>query len=193
MPPEDRHIWAVLTLEPASGKGNLLTYRDPRRFGVLEVTRKPEFRERLGVDPFDAAFDPDAVAAAMARRRAPIKMVLLDQRIVAGLGSIYADELCFLAGVYPTTPACDVPADRLAIIVNQMRPLLERAIAARGATIQGSPYRDVFGVAEEFRPQAYGRGGLPCTRCGTTMEWARVGGGKNGRSYTYCPVCQPVK
>lgn len=191
-PPADRHVWAALTMEPGWLGGDVLIFRDPRRLGVLEVTQSPRFRERLGVDPFDPAFDPEMVAEAIARRHAPIKMVLLDQRIVAGLGSIYADELCFIAGVYPTTPASDVPRDRLAMIVREMRPLLERAIAARGATIDGSPYRDLFGVAEEFRPQAYGRGGKPCPRCGTTMERARVGGGQRGRSYTYCPACQPA-
>src|SRR5215207_4352026 len=76
--PVDRHVWAALALEPnGQRKDDLLVYRDPRRFGVIEVSEQPTFRERLGVDPFDARFDPELVAREIARRRAPIKMVLL--------------------------------------------------------------------------------------------------------------------
>jgi formamidopyrimidine-DNA glycosylase len=189
----ERHVWAALALEPhGQGNGDLLVYHDPRRFGVIEVSERPTFRERMGVDPFDARFDPDLVASEMARRRAPIKMVLLDQRLIAGIGSIYADELCAIAGVHPGTRACDVSAEKLATIATQVRPLLQEAIAARGATLERSPYQDLFGVAKAFQPRAYGRGGKPCTACGTTMAWARLGAGKRGRSYTYCPACQPA-
>jgi formamidopyrimidine-DNA glycosylase len=190
--PPDRHIWAALSLAPDGPKpDDLLIYRDPRRFGVIEVSELPDFRERLGVDPFDARFDPDRVMGEIARRRAPIKMVLLDQQLIAGIGSIYADELCALAGVHPATRACDVSHTKLGLIVSQVRPLLERAIAARGATLERSPYQDIFGVGRAFQPRAYGRSGKPCLTCGATMEWSRIGAGKRGRSYTYCPACQP--
>jgi formamidopyrimidine-DNA glycosylase len=188
------HVWAAFAFESDDGRtGDLLVYRDPRRFGVIEVSERPTFRERLGVDPFDARFDPDRIAHQIARRRAPIKTVLLDQQLIAGIGSIYADELCALAGVHPATRACDLPPDRLAVILAQMRPVLEQAIAARGATLERSPYQDLFGVGKAFRPRAYGRSGKPCLSCGTTMERARLGSGKRGRSYTYCPACQPQR
>ncbi len=187
-----RHVWAALQLEPdARNPNDLLIYRDPRRFGVIEVTQRPSYRDRMGVDPFDDRFDPDEIARAIAKRRAPIKMVLLDQRIIAGLGSIYADELCFAAGVYPETRASDIPPERLAALVAEIRPMLERAIAGEGARLDQSPYQDIFGRARTFYPKAYGRGGEPCVACGTPLESARVGEGRRGRSYAYCPACQP--
>jgi formamidopyrimidine-DNA glycosylase len=189
----DRHVWAALALAPDVQEiDDLLIYRDPRRFGVVEVSERPTFRDRLGVDPFDAQFDADRVVNEMARRRAPIKMVLLDQRLIAGIGSIYADELCSLGGVHPATRSCDVPPEKLAMIVAQVRPLLAQAIAARGATLERSPYQDLFGVGKTFQPRAYGRAGKPCLSCGTTMVRERLGAGKRGRSYTYCPACQPA-
>ncbi len=187
-----RHVWAALQLEPDPAIAHdLLIYRDPRRFGVVEVAERPDFRARMGVDPFDERFDPRQVALAIGKRRAPIKMVLLDQRIIAGLGSIYADELCFAAGIHPETRACDVPAERLAALVAEIRPMLERAIAGEGARLDRSPYQDLFGRVGTFNPRAYGRGGKPCVACGTPMQSARVGEGRRGRSYAYCPACQP--
>lgn len=186
------HSWIALALGPHRLTDRaLLVYRDPRRLGSIEAAEHPFDRRQIGIDPFDPDFDPAIIAAQIARRRAPIKSVLLNQHLIAGLGSIYADELCFLAGVNPRTPAAQVPRESLARMLSEVRPLLQRAIAGHGATLDRSPYQDIFGTARTFLPRAYGRAGEPCVSCGAGMVRERLGNGSRGRTYTYCPVCQP--
>jgi formamidopyrimidine-DNA glycosylase len=120
-------------------------------------------------------------------RRAAVKAVLLDQRVVAGLGNIYADEALWRARVSPLLPAQDLDADQVRRLQRAIRAALRTGIERQGSTL--SEYRTPDGSAgamqEEFR--VYGRDGLPCRRCGTTITKTRVG----GRGTWYCPRCQP--
>ena len=167
-------------------------YNDPRRFGTLELFTRAEagayLAARLGPEPLDPAWTAADLHRHLRRRSAPLKAVLLDQRVVAGLGNIYVDEACFLAGARP-----DLSADRVTLpaaerLVDAIRERLAEAIEVGGSTLRD--YRgvegEVGGMQERFL--AYGRAGLPCLRCGTTMRGARIA----GRGTSWCPHCQPA-
>lgn len=173
-----------------AGLAGPVSYNDPRRFGTLLLGTHGEVAEhldaRLGPEPLEAGWTAKQLYATLRTRRAPLKAVLLDQRVVAGLGNIYVDEACFLAGVRP-----DAPADRISLaaarrLVDAVRARLQEAIGVGGSTLRD--YRgvegEVGGMQERF--VAYGRAGLPCVTCGTVMRGARVG----GRSTSWCPRCQ---
>lgn len=185
-PPDRKHVHAALLFE----NGSQLLFTDPRTFGAVGVSRDLPFLQELGPEPLDANFDEAALVAQLKKRTAKIKSVLLDQKTVAGLGNIYADELCFLARVHPATPANQVPRQKLRFLVSQMKPVLERAIAARGATLKDGGYQDLFGTSGEYFPLAYGRTGEPCQECSTSIERGKLGLGKSARSFHFCPNCQ---
>lgn len=183
-----KHIHGVLRLD----NGQQLVFTDPRTFGGLGIAENLDFLNGYGPEPLDEDFDETAMVQTLARRSIKIKAALLDQRIVAGLGNIYADEVCFLAGVHPATPANAVPEKKLQIIVSQMRPVLQRAIKARGATLKDGGYQDTFGEFGEFIPAIYGRTGQACNTCQTPIERGTLGRGKSARSYHFCPQCQKI-
>jgi len=182
-----RHVQAVLVL----GNATRLIFTDPRTFGSVGVSRELPFLDAMGPEPLDEDFDEAALALRLSRSRTKIKAAILDQRIVAGLGNIYADEVCFLARVHPETRACDVPPDRLRELVSHMRPVLQQAIDARGATLKDGGYQDTTGRFGEYVPLAYGRTGQPCASCQTPMQRGVLGPGKSARSFHFCPACQP--
>ena len=183
-----KHIHAVLRLE----SGGELRFTDPRTFGNIGVDRELAFLTNMGPEPLDEDFDESALVEQLARKNVRIKAAILDQRLVAGLGNIYADEVCFLAGVHPEARAASLPREKLALVVSLMRPVLERAIAARGATLKDKGYQDTFGQRGEFIPAVYGRTGDPCENCGTEIRRGTLGPGKSARSYHFCPQCQPL-
>lgn len=167
-----------------------LRFRDIRRFGSVRFYPNQQALEdffaaaHLGPEPFDvpAQYWRDCLHGS----RRCLKAVLLDQRVVAGVGNIYADESLFEARLHPARRACDLEkteADRLRRAVAKV---LRRAIARRGASIRnyvgGSGLRGKY--QNEFR--VYGRTGAPCPRCGTAVESLRLA----GRSTHFCPMCQ---
>jgi formamidopyrimidine-DNA glycosylase len=184
-----KHIHAVLRLD----NGRQLVFTDPRAFGALGVARELAFLSKMGPEPLDEDFDERALAKKLSKRATKIKAALLDQTLVAGLGNIYADEVCFLARVHPEQRACDVSMPKLRLLVSHMRPVLERAIAARGATLKDKGYQDTFGEYGEYYPHAYGNTGLPCGTCGAPIQRGVLGPGRSARSYHFCPKCQPLK
>lgn len=184
-----KHIHGVLRFE----NGRQLVFTDPRTFGALGVARALPFLQAMGPEPLDADFDEAALTRKLATRATKIKAAILDQKLVAGLGNIYADEVCFLAGVHPATRACDVGPRKLRQLVSHMRPVLERAIAARGATLKDGGYQDTFGQFGEYRPHVYGNTGAPCPNCGAAILRGVLGPGKSARSYHFCPRCQRLK
>jgi formamidopyrimidine-DNA glycosylase len=184
-----KHIHAVLVLNDT----RRLVFADPRTFGSLEVTEELKFLSKMGPEPLDDDFDGDAIVEKLAKRSVKIKAALLDQALVAGIGNIYADEICFLARVHPEQRANDISKAKLREIVGLIRPVLERAVAARGATLKDGGYQDTFGIHGEYHPHAYGRTGEPCENCGTAIQRGTLGPGKSARSYHFCPKCQPLK
>lgn len=171
--------------------GRQLRFRDTRRFGsasvfLSEADLEAFFTENgLGPEPF--SLDPKAWRTSLAGTTRPIKAVLLDQSVVAGVGNIYADESLFAARIHPQRRACDLErgeADRLRKAIARV---LTRAIERRGSTIRDYVGGEGLagGYQDEFR--AYGRKGEPCPRCGAAIASVRTG----GRASHYCPGCQP--
>ncbi|MEO1235652.1 MAG: bifunctional DNA-formamidopyrimidine glycosylase/DNA-(apurinic or apyrimidinic site) lyase [Planctomycetota bacterium] len=171
--------------------GSELRFRDPRRFGGLwTFATKAELHEmrwsKLGPDAL--TITPGRLHAGLSRTRRWLKAALLDQRLVAGLGNIYVDELLFAVGLHPRRTAAAVTKPESRRLVAAMRRLLNRAIAAGGSTLRD--YADGEGRPGGFqtRHRVYGRGGEPCARCGRPLEVLEVA----GRTTCACGRCQRV-
>jgi formamidopyrimidine-DNA glycosylase len=170
--------------------GNQLRFHDPRRFGlVLRLTGNPQAHsllENLGPEPLEEDFTISHLAAACAKRSAAIKLVIMDAKVVVGVGNIYASEALFRAGIRPRTAAKRVSKPRLAKLVAAIRAVLTDSIAAGGTTL-----RDFLHSAGEpgyFKQRlcVYGRHGEPCRVCGTVIRHAVIG----QRATYWCPKCQ---
>lgn len=172
------------------GDGSLLRYHDPRRFGAMLWAADPAMAHPLlrdlGPEPFDAAFDADYLYRATRSRSAAIKLALMDNHVVVGVGNIYASESLFRAGIRPATRANKVSRPRLARLVETVRAVLSEAIAKGGSTLRD--YVDASGEPGYFQLDyfVYGREGEPCRTCGTPIRNRRLG----ARASFYCPRCQ---
>jgi len=170
--------------------GTTLRYHDPRRFGAMLWVPAPAeahpLLADLGPEPFDPAFDAGYLWQSTRRRSAPIKAALMDNRLVVGVGNIYANESLFRAGIRPTRPAYRVSKARLARLVEEVRATLADAIAKGGSTLRD--YVDSRGEPGYFQLDyfVYGREGSPCRVCGTPIRTVRLA----GRATSYCPRCQ---
>jgi formamidopyrimidine-DNA glycosylase len=177
------HERAVIELDDGSG----VSYRDVRRFGTWHLLAPAELDEylsaRLGPEPLGTRFTTRFLADRLARRRAALKAVLLDQRVVAGMGNIYADEALWHARLHPLRAACDLGSEEIAALRRGVRLALRRGIARQGADLGDGAYPG-GAMQDEFR--VYGRTGEPCRRCGTPIEKTWVA----GRGTHYCPSCQ---
>jgi formamidopyrimidine-DNA glycosylase len=145
------------------------------------------FAARLGYEPFDERFTPEHLRSLARGRYAPIKALLLDQRRIAGVGNIYADEALFRAGVHPLRPAGRLTREQYARLRETIIEALTEGIDARGATIDD--FRHVDGVRGSFQDRflVHRRAGEPCPRCGTTIVKMVVA----GRGTYVCETCQP--
>jgi len=169
-----------------------LRLTDPRRFGAvvwspaLDTGAASKLLGGLGIEPFDEAFTGAHLHAALRGRRVSIKEALLGGRIVVGAGNIYACEALFEAGIDPRTRGDRVSRARCESLAAAIRHTLMRAVQTGGSTLRD--FRNAHGAAGEFQREArvYGRAGLPCVRCGTTIR--RVVQGQ--RATYYCPGCQ---
>jgi formamidopyrimidine-DNA glycosylase len=170
----------------------VLRLNDPRRFGAVVFTQHEASPEAvkllggLGVEPLEEAFDAAAFHAALKKRRAPIKQVLLAGDVVVGVGNIYASEALFLAGIRPTLSAARISAPRAAKLHAAIRDVLARAVTKGGSTLRD--FSNANGESGYFQLEAmvYGRAGEPCRVCGTTVRAIRQG----QRATFYCPACQ---
>jgi formamidopyrimidine-DNA glycosylase len=180
------HERAVLALDG----GDRLVYRDVRRFGtwlVLDaIELDPYLARKNGPEPLSSRFTSAWLAGQLARRRAPLKAVLLDQRVVAGLGNIYADEALWRARLHPLRPANTIEPDEVPRLHRAIRAALRKGIERQGASLRDYAKPDGASgeMQEEFR--VYGREGEPCPRCGTPIAKTRIG----GRGTWYCSNCQ---
>jgi formamidopyrimidine-DNA glycosylase len=177
------HERAVLELDD----GTRITYRDLRRFGTWLLLDAGEAEEhlavRLGPEPLERRFTTAHLAERLAGRRAPLKAAILDQRTVAGLGNIYADEALWHARLNPLTPAGELEPEEVAALRDGIRRALRLGIRHQGADLGDGTYA---GGRMQHEFNAYGRDGEPCPRCGTPIAKARVG----GRGTWFCPTCQ---
>jgi formamidopyrimidine-DNA glycosylase len=182
---EMRHIAARFILRD----GRSLLFDDMRRFGRIDLrdaTTWPARDAELGVEPLSDEFTADLLFALTRRTIVPLRNWLLDQRRIAGVGNIYANEALFRAGVRPTRRARRLTRREAARLRAELRAVLADAIAARGTTIDD--YRDGSGESGGFqaRLRVYGRHGEPCVVCGTPIKRIVL----TNRSAFYCPRCQ---
>lgn len=165
----------------------VLVYRDVRRLGTWLLLEPDELdarlAARLGPEPLGPAFAASHLAARLADRRAPVKALLLDQRITAGLGNIYADEALWYARIHPLRPGGELSGEEVRALRRAIRRALRRGIERQGADLGDGAYPG-GSMQDEFR--VYGREGKPCPRCRAPIEKMRVA----GRGSHYCPRCQ---
>jgi formamidopyrimidine-DNA glycosylase len=161
-------------------RGRVL-FVDPRRLGTAEVVE--EFGKELGPD---ALGDLSFLTEALRGSSAPIKVWLLDQRNIAGLGNIYVAEALFLAGIDPHRPASSLKGKEVERLKGAIHQVLREAISAMGTTLADGAYQTPAGEAGDYAPRVYGREGLPCPRCGTAIVRVELG----GRGTYFCPRCQ---
>lgn len=174
-----------------TGTGRELALTDPRRFGFVDLVETaaidayPAFAA-MGPEPLGPDFTARYLKQAIAERSAPIKALLLDQRIVAGLGNIYVCEALNMAGIAPTRAGGRIGAGRIAALVDAVRAVLTAAIAAGGSTLRdfARPDGQLGYFAKDWR--VYGREGAACPACGGTVA-RRI---DSGRSTFFCPGCQ---
>ncbi|MBI3791906.1 MAG: bifunctional DNA-formamidopyrimidine glycosylase/DNA-(apurinic or apyrimidinic site) lyase [Gemmatimonadetes bacterium] len=170
--------------------GRTLVYRDVRRLGTvacMSPARWAAYEGALGPEPLDASFDGGALHARLARSRRPVKVVLMDQRALAGVGNIYATESLWRARVDPSRAASSLTAAETDALALALREILTASIVARGTTFRD--YRDARGGRGAFAAQleAYGRAGEPCTRCGARLASTMA---IDGRTTVFCAWCQ---
>lgn len=179
---------------PRNGRrgGRRLAIVDPRRFGTGELllgepALEAFFAARLGYEPFDERFTAEHLRALAHGRTAPIKALLLDQRRIAGVGNIYADEALFRAAVHPLRPAGRLTREQYVRLRETIIEALDEGIDAQGATIDD--FRHVDGVRGSFQDRflVHRRAGEPCPHCGTTIVKMVVA----GRGTYVCETCQP--
>jgi formamidopyrimidine-DNA glycosylase len=186
---EDPHRRAVVTLDDGSD----VAYRDVRRFGtwlLLEPSEVDTYIDaRVGREPLAAGYRATHLAERLARRRAPIKAALLDQRTVAGVGNIYADEALWRARVHPLTPAEELTPDEVKAVHKGVRESLRAGVRRQGSTLRDYRLPDGSSGNAQERFKVYGRAGLPCERCGTPIDKIRAA----GRGTWYCPSCQRLR
>jgi formamidopyrimidine-DNA glycosylase len=182
-----RHDHIVFALDD----GSVLVYNDPRRFGLLKIVARAELNtidelKYLGPEPLGREFNASYLWRATRGRNAAIKNLLMDQRIVAGVGNIYASEILFRALVRPTRRAGKVTRNEVGRIVAATQEVLREAIGSRGTTFRS--YRDSRGQPGRFaqRLRVYDREGEPCLDCSSPIRSIVLG----QRSSYYCPRCQ---
>lgn len=186
--PADAHRRATLVLDTGAAVG----YRDVRRFGTWELLDdghlRPYLASRLGPEPLAPSFTSARLARVVEGRRAPIKSVLLDQRRIAGVGNIYADEALWRARIHPRRPAGELDAAEVSRLHRAVRAALRRGLELSGSTLRDyvTPDGEGGGMQHEFH--VYGRLGEPCDRCGRPIERIVVG----GRGTWLCPRCQAI-
>ena len=171
--------------------GPLLVYDDVRRFGAVEVVDEAEWAardRRLGPEPLSSSFTARRLHADLSRSISPIRSWLLDQRRVAGVGNIYANEALHLAGIHPQRSARSMTEGEARRLHRAVRQTLRSALENRGTTLRD--YRDALGNPGDNAAQlrVYGRGREPCLRCSTRICRLVFG----NRSAFYCPSCQPI-
>ncbi len=170
--------------------GRALHYADVRRLGtfaVMDEHRFAEYSAKLGIEPLDRAFTAAHLSGVLRATTQPVKKVLMEQRKIAGIGNIYANEALWRARIDPSRSAAAVTVEEAQALRDSIVAVLSEAIDARGTSFRD--YRDARGQRGSFveKLDAYGRGGLPCHRCGSRLVTTHA---VDGRATTMCVKCQ---
>lgn len=188
--PAPGHVRAHFDLSKGLRRHQLL-FSDQRTFGWLSVEELtdgiPHSAQHIALDPFDPAFDREAVIAAMKSRKAAIKSVILNQEIMSGVGNIYADESLWRAKIHPEIPASDLSTKKITTLVDAAIEVMAQAVEVGGTSFDAM-YINVNGESGFFETSlaAYGQEGEPCPRCGRQIRRIAFG----NRSSHFCPKCQ---
>jgi len=194
----DCHTRFLFSLEPVGSESDTLgarcpdstwlEFRDIRKFGRVQLSfgAPAERLFLLGPDAWKGQWGVDHLSRRLGGRRAPIKALLLDQTVLAGIGNIYADEILWEAEISPLRPAGALTPAEVAVLAEEIPRRLQQGVDLLGCSI--SDFVDTEGQAGTFQQtlQAYGRQGQACRRCGQTMRRVIVA----GRGTAYCPGCQ---
>jgi formamidopyrimidine-DNA glycosylase len=188
--PTGKHTHVVLSFAGAPQ----LRFVDPRTFGELFVTTPDQLEKEipelahLGFDPLGEQMAWTRFAEMLTERRTKLKPLLMNQRFVAGIGNMYADEILFAAGLHPGRNSEQLTAQEVRRLYRSMVETLQEAIKHRGSSLADEQYRDLFGAVGEFQllHNVYDRAGLACPRCRSTIVRVKA----NGRSSFFCPRCQ---
>jgi formamidopyrimidine-DNA glycosylase len=185
---EHERRYATVTF--ALGDGRALHYRDVRRLGTVSLMNPAVFdtyTSALGIEPLDSGFTATRLASVLGRSRRAVKTVLMDQRQLAGVGNIYANEALWRSGIDPSREARLVDPTQASLLRNALVAVLGESIAARGTSFRD--YRDANGGRGAFAEQldVYGRAGQPCRRCGPRLIGTHA---VDGRSTVFCAGCQ---
>jgi len=186
--PPDEAKYVVLRAELE--RGMTLVYHDVRRIGTLRLLEGPawqRFSASIGPEPLGEEWTMDQFVATLGRSRQAVKKFLMDQRKVAGIGNIYANEALFLAGIDPSKPANRLTGSQAARLREEVRRILAAAIAASGTTFRD--YRTGTGEPGGFQLElfVYGREGAPCKLCGTALTGTHT---LDARITVFCHRCQ---
>ena len=183
----EKHEHVIFKLDD----GTELRYKDTRKFGRMHLIKKEELNNckaliNIGLEPFDAQLDNNYLLEKYKTKKLPIKTVLLDQSIIAGIGNIYADEILYLCKLNPLKRACDITSDEAEKIIAYTREVLEKAIFSGGTTIRS--YESSEGVHGRFQQEllVHNREYQRCNICKSEIIKITVG----GRGTYYCPLCQ---
>lgn len=184
-----KHDHVILHLD----NGNLCVFHDPRRFGILDLLHTKEegnhaLLAHLGPEPLSKAFTAAYLAKSLERRKGPIKQVLMDQKLVVGVGNIYASESLFLAGIHPDTPAHKT-LPKAPQLVAAVRTVLNAAIDSGGSTLRDFLGADGASGYFQHRFNVYERENESCPSCKTSIKSCTHA----GRSTYWCPQCQPLR
>ncbi|MHB9112458.1 MAG: DNA-formamidopyrimidine glycosylase [Thermoleophilia bacterium] len=182
---EKKHLRLLFRFADRTG----LSFHDTRRFGrafVLNPAQNKEYWGKLGPEPLDSDFNPKYLRQVLQGRSRPIKSLLLDQALVAGIGNIYADEALFGARIMPTRPSGNLDDSEIQRLTKSIKATLKKAISLQGSSID--TYRDSQGRRGSYQDifQVHRRLGEPCPVCNTRVEKIRLG----GRATYFCPGCQ---
>jgi formamidopyrimidine-DNA glycosylase len=178
------------TLRMDLDDGRALHYADVRRLGTVALMNEKRFAEysgKLGIEPLDHAFTGPHLSGVLRASSQPVKKILMEQRKIAGIGNIYANEALWRAGIDPSRPAASISLEQAQLLRDSIVGVLQEAIEARGTSFRD--YRDARGQRGSFveKLDAYGRGGLLCHRCASKMITTHA---IDGRATTMCVRCQ---
>ena len=185
--PKRKHEHVFIHLDD----GNVFRFECTRRFSLLEVhdldaSGLPQVLDRLGMEPLEKTFTAKKLFAAFQKRKTPVKVALMDNAIVCGIGNIYATETLFVCGIDPRRRAGSITLEECTKIVEVSRKILRSAIECGGTTI--ADFKSVDGSEGKFAVhlRIYGKSGSPCPECGTKIASCQLG----GRTSAFCPECQ---
>ena len=184
---KNKHEHVVFSLDD----GTELRYMDVRKFGKMHLIPKDKIYEigpftEMGLEPWDQKLTPNYLKEKYLSKKLPIKTALLDQKIIVGIGNIYANEILFLSNINPLKSASLLTEDELKTIIKNTKEVLEKAIEKGGTTIRS--YMSADGVHGLFQQELYvhNQEKQPCKKCNTSIVKIKVG----GRGTYYCPNCQ---